>query len=146
MQNFEDIREMLESTEYHELKAKFEELGVGDVFHGGTKKKTLIDKAIEALELKEEQDQDPEEDLEQEQEFIDTESEQETSDPEETPEPVLKQTATQSKEAVRKTKKSKLTRDQILDNLENIKLNLISAQGAAKTKLIEKRRELESML
>jgi hypothetical protein len=48
-----NLKEELESVRYNDLKVKFAELGVGEVFRAGIKKDVLIETAIKLIEKKE---------------------------------------------------------------------------------------------
>lgn len=49
--DLEQIKKVLDSTKYHELKGKFSEYGVESVFKAGTKKDQLIEDALEAIKI-----------------------------------------------------------------------------------------------
>ena len=50
MSNDKNLREELTAIRYMDLKAKFQELGIGEVFKAGIKKVILIENAIELIE------------------------------------------------------------------------------------------------
>ena len=55
-----NLRNELEATNYHQLKDKYQELGISDAFVSGSKKVDLINTAIEVLDkLKEGSTSDP---------------------------------------------------------------------------------------
>lgn len=47
-----NLREELTAMRYNDLKVKFQELGIGEVFRAGIKKVVLIDTAVELIEKK----------------------------------------------------------------------------------------------
>ena len=49
MSNNKNLKEELTEIRYNDLKAKFQEMGIGDVFKPGTKKVVLIDNAVELI-------------------------------------------------------------------------------------------------
>lgn len=49
MSNNKNLKEELTAIRYNDLKAKFQEMGIGEVFKPGTKKVVLIDNAVELI-------------------------------------------------------------------------------------------------
>lgn len=71
-----ELKRVLEETPYGELKAKFAELGVEEIFKGGVKKETLVQLAlqkIEELRGQVETEIEEEEEVETEEEEVETE-------------------------------------------------------------------------
>lgn len=117
-------KEILDAVKYHELKSKFEEIGVPEVWKPGRKKDELIKDALAKLakirQLKEAGVTDDKEIKEKikEQE----EAENKALELQKAKEEEAKQI--QAQQETKEVQKIELTKEQILDNLHNIDENI----------------------
>ncbi len=133
-----ELKAVLEGTQYHELKDKFDELGIPKAWKAGTGKLDLVAKAVVMYKGiyvdKKYKDED---------EFLKTYGQVKPEvKPEAKPEVKPEETAPAPEEM---EEAAPLSLETIENNLYNIKMNLFSAKGAKRTALLKKRNELQDM-
>lgn len=129
----EEYRAEFAEIPYGKLKARFEELGVGDAFRGGKKKEELIDEAIKQLIKKE--GEAKESTIEDALDEVNVEKDDEElveADGDEVPVP--------------NGRPKNLSDKDLQKNLHNIELLLLSATPKTRKELIDKRDLLESWI
>lgn len=115
--------EDLNEVKYHDLLAKFTELGIPEVWKGGAKKATLITKAVEKLKIKASLESiglDEEEVSKEVEKMAIKKAKAEDKKILE----VAKQEEAKDKAVVKKIQKLKLTKEQIERNIKVVKGNI----------------------
>lgn len=146
MENTIEINEeKLREIKYHNLKEELEKLGVGSAFSAGKKKDVIIQDALKALAilktLKKEgvADEDIAEKLEVEKLLKEDEAKAEAIK-----EQLVKETL--EIKSLEKTKEKGLSREVLEKNLANIKSNLAMNINSHRLILLNKQKEIETIL
>ncbi len=139
-----ELKAELEGTQYHELKDKFDALGVPKAWKAGTGKLDLVAKAVAMYKgiYVDKKHKDEDEFLKAYGQLKGAPKKGESAKPKKTvkAEEVEQAPAPQEREEV-----APLSLKAIEKNLYNIKMNLFSAKGAKRTALLNKRNELQDM-
>ena len=135
----------LNQVKYGDLLAKFTELGIPEIWKPGSKKLSMIEKAIEKLNIKNSLEAKGLEQAEVEKELEIIEEKKEKAIQAEKLEQA-KQVEAKDRKIVKEVVESKLSKQQIENNIAIINKNLINVIPSHRTILLKKKELLEQML